>query len=829
MTENPIPQDVDPQETQEWLESLDAVIKVHGAERAHYLLEQLVDQTRRSGVYLPFKPNTAYVNSIAVGQERPYPGDRALERRIEAYIRWNALATVVKANRESSEYGGHIATYASAATLYEVGFNHFWRAASEQHPGDMIFVQGHASPGIYSRAFMEGRLTEENLKFFRKEVESDKGLSSYPHPKLMPQFWQFPTVSMGLGPMMAIYQARFQRYLENRSIVPTTDRKVWAFLGDGEMDEPESMGALTLPVREGLDNLVFVINCNLQRLDGPVRGNGKIIQELEAAFLGAGWNVIKVVWGSRWDPLLAKDTKGLLRRVMEECVDGEYQNFKAKGGAYTRENFFGKYPELKEMVANMSDEDIWHLNRGGHDSQKVYNAYAAAMAHKGQPTVILAKTVKGFKMGRYGESQNITHQQKKLDDQALREVRDRIGVDITDEQILNAPFQRLPENSPEMKYLHERRQKLGGYLPKRQDVAPALKVPALSAFDSLLQSTGDRDISTTMVFVRILQVLLKDKEISKYVVPIVPDEARTFGMEGLFRQVGIYSSKGQLYTPQDADQLMFYKEDKKGQILEEGINEGGAVSSWIAAATAYANHGVNMIPFYIYYSMFGFQRVGDYLWAAGDMQARGFLLGATAGRTTLAGEGLQHQDGHSLLAASTIPNCVAYDPTYSYELAVIIQDGMRRMYQERENIFYYLTCMNENYAHPAMPTGTEAGILKGMYLLKSVGKTTSKVTLLGSGTILREVEAAAVILEQEFKISSDIYSCTSFSELRREALDVERWNLLHPADRQRDSYITQTLSGSKGPFIASTDYMKVVADQIRQWVPGRYVVLGTDG
>ena len=829
MTENLIPQDVDPQETQEWLESLDAVIKVHGAERAHYLLEQLVDQTRRSGAYLPFKPNTAYVNSIAVGQERPYPGDRALERRIEAYIRWNALATVVKANRESSEYGGHIATYASAATLYEVGFNHFWRAASDQHPGDMIFVQGHASPGIYSRAFMEGRLTEENLKFFRKEVESDKGLSSYPHPKLMPKFWQFPTVSMGLGPMMAIYQARFQRYLENRSIVPTTDRKVWAFLGDGEMDEPESMGALTLPVREGLDNLVFVINCNLQRLDGPVRGNGKIIQELEAAFLGAGWNVIKVIWGSRWDPLLAQDTKGLLRRVMDVCVDGEYQNFKAKGGAYTRENFFGKYPELKEMVANMSDEDIWHLNRGGHDSQKVFNAYAAAMAHKGQPTVILAKTVKGFKMGRYGESQNITHQQKKLDDQALREVRDRIGVDITDEQILNAPFQRLPENSPEMKYLHERRQKLGGYLPKRQDVAPALNVPALSAFDSLLQSTGDRDISTTMVFVRILQVLLKDKEISKYVVPIVPDEARTFGMEGLFRQVGIYSSKGQLYTPQDADQLMFYKEDKKGQILEEGINEGGAVSSWIAAATAYANHGVNMIPFYIYYSMFGFQRVGDYLWAAGDMQARGFLLGATAGRTTLAGEGLQHQDGHSLLAASTIPNCVAYDPTYSYELAVIIQDGMRRMYQERENIFYYLTCMNENYTHPAMPAGTEAGILKGIYLLKSVGNTTSKVTLLGSGTILREVEAAAVILEQEFKISSDIYSCTSFSELRREALDVERWNLLHPADRQRDSYITQTLSGSKGPFIASTDYMKVVADQIRQWVPGRYVVLGTDG
>ncbi len=829
MTDNQLPSDIDPQETQEWLESLDAVIKVHGAERAHYLLEQLVEQTRRSGAYLPFKPNTGYVNTISVGQEKPYPGDRALERRIEAYIRWNALATVVKANRESSEYGGHIATYASAATLYEVGFNHFWRAASDQHPGDMIFVQGHASPGIYARAYMEGRLDEENLKFFRKEVQSKKGLSSYPHPKLMPEFWQFPTVSMGLGPMMAIYQARFQRYLENRGIVPTTDRKVWAFLGDGEMDEPESMGALTLPVREGLDNLVFVINCNLQRLDGPVRGNSKIMQELEAAFLGAGWNVIKVVWGSRWDPLLAKDTKGLLRRVMEECVDGEYQNFKAKGGAYTREHFFGKYPELKEMVANMSDDDIWRLNRGGHDPQKVFNAYAAAMAHKGQPTVILAKTVKGFMMGRYGESQNITHQQKKLDDQALREVRDRIGVDITDDQILNAPFQRLPQDSPEMKYMHERRQRLGGYLPKRQDVAPALKVPELSAFDALLQSSGDRDISTTMVFVRILQVLLKDKEISKYIVPIVPDEARTFGMEGLFRQVGIYSSKGQLYTPQDADQLMFYKEDKKGQILEEGINEGGAVSSWIAAATAYANHGVNMIPFYIYYSMFGFQRIGDYLWAAGDMQARGFLLGGTAGRTTLAGEGLQHQDGHSLLAASTIPNCVAYDPTYSYELAVIIQDGLRRMYQQRENIFYYLTCMNENYAHPAMPQGVEAGILKGMYLLKSQGQTKTKVTLMGAGTILREVEAAALILEQEFKVSSDIYSCPSFSELRRDALDVERRNLLHPAEQPRENYVTQTLSKSTGPYIAATDYMKVVADQIRQWVPGNYVVLGTDG
>jgi len=829
MTDNPKFQDIDPQETQEWLESIDAVIKVHGAERAHYLLEQLVDQTRRSGAYLPFKPNTAYINSIAVGQEKEYPGDRALERRIEAYIRWNALATVVKANRESSEYGGHIATYASAATLYEVGFNHFWRAASKEHPGDLIFVQGHAAPGIYSRAYLEGRLTEENLKYFRKEVQSKQGLSSYPHPKLMPDFWQFPTVSMGLGPMMAIYQARFQRYMENRGIVPTTDRKVWAFLGDGEMDEPESMGALTLPVREGLDNLVFVINCNLQRLDGPVRGNGKIIQELEAAFLGAGWNVVKVIWGSRWDPLLARDSKGLLRRVMEECVDGEYQNFKAKGGAYTREHFFGKYPELKAMVANMSDEDIWHLNRGGHDPQKVYNAYAAAMANNGKPTVILAKTVKGFMMGRYGESQNITHQQKKLDDQALKEVRDRIGIEVTDEEIISSPFQRLPENSPELRYMHERRKKLGGYLPSRRDIAPPLKVPPLSAFDALLQSTGDRDNSTTMAFVRILQVLLKDKEIGKYIVPIVPDEARTFGMEGLFRQVGIYSSKGQLYTPQDADQLMYYKEDLKGQILEEGINEGGAVSSWIAAGTAYANHGVNMVPFYIYYSMFGFQRVGDYLWAAGDMQARGFLLGGTAGRTTLAGEGLQHQDGHSLLAASTIPNCVAYDPTYAYELAVIIQDGMRRMYQERENIFYYITCMNENYSHPALPEGAQQGILKGMYRFSEGKSSAHKVTLMGSGTILREVEAAAAILDGEFNIGADVYSVTSFSELRREALDVERWNLLHPSDKPRETYVAQTLAKASGPFIASTDYMKVVADQIRQWVPGRYVVLGTDG
>ncbi len=822
--------DLDPEETREWLESIDSVIKAQGAGRAHFLLERLIDFTRRSGAYLPFKPNTAYVNTISPGQEQEYPGDRSIERRIEAFIRWNAMAMVVHTNRQSSEYGGHIASYASSATMYEVGFNHFWRAPSEKHPGDMIYIQGHVAPGIYARAYLEGRLSEENLRYFRQEVASpEKGLSSYPHPWLMPDFWQFPTVSMGLGPMMAIYQARFQRYLENRGVVPTTDRKVWAFLGDGEMDEPESMGAITMPVREKLDNLVFVINCNLQRLDGPVRGNGKIIQELEAAFLGAGWNVIKVIWGSRWDPLLAKDTKGLLRRVMEECVDGEYQNFKAKGGAYTREHFFGKYPELKEMVANMSDDDIWRLNRGGHDYKKVWNAYNAAVNHKGTPTVILCKTVKGFMMGKWGESQNITHQQKKLDDEALKEFRKRVYIDIPDEQLAKSPFQRLPEDSPEMKYLRERRERLGGPLPQRRANAPSLVVPALESFDSLLQSSGDREFSTTMAFVRILQMLVKDKNIGKNVVPIVPDEARTFGMEGMFRQVGIYSSAGQLYTPQDADQLMFYKEDKKGQILEEGINEGGALASFIAAGTAYANHNVNMIPFYIYYSMFGFQRVGDFIWAAGDSQARGFLLGGTSGRTTLAGEGLQHQDGHSHLAASTIPNCVAYDPTFAYELAVIIQDGLRRMFAEQEDIFYYLSVMNENYAHPAMPKGAEAGILKGMYLLQSGGKGKVRVNLMGSGTILREVIKAAEILEKDYGVPADVFSATSFSELRREALDVERKNMLHPDAPQTVPYVRQVLGDRTGPFIASTDYMRIVPDQIRQWVPGRFVVLGTDG
>jgi pyruvate dehydrogenase E1 component len=821
-------EDADPDETREWLESIDSVLRVHGAERAHYLLERIIDHTRRSGAYLPFRPNTAYVNTISTAQEHEYPGDRALEKRIKAYIRWNAMAMVVQANRQSSEYGGHIASYASAATLYEVGFNHFWHAAGDEHPGDMVFIQGHSSPGIYARAFLEGRLTEDNLRHFREEV-TGPGLSSYPHPWLMPDFWQFPTVSMGLGPMMAIYQARFQRYLEHRGIVPASDRHVWCFLGDGETDEPESLGAITMPVREKLDNLIFVINCNLQRLDGPVRGNGKIIQELEAAFLGAGWNVIKLVWGSRWDPLLARDERGLLRRLMMECVDGEYQNFKAKGGAYTREHFFGKYPELKEMIANMSDDDIWHLNRGGHDPHKVFNAYRAAVEHKGQPTVILAKTVKGYGMGSAGEGLNITHQQKKLDDAALKEFRDRFNIPVSDADIVNVPYYRPAEDSEEIRYLHERRRALGGFLPRRRRDAKPLAVPALEAFRPLLESTGEREISTTMALVRILGILVKDKAVGPHIVPIVPDEARTFGMEGMFRQIGIYSSMGQLYTPQDADQLLYYREDKKGQILEEGINEGGALCSWIAAGTAYANHGVAMVPFYIFYSMFGFQRVGDFIWAGGDMQSRGFLVGGTAGRTTLAGEGLQHQDGHSQLVATTVPNCVSYDPTYAYELAVIVQDGLRRMYAEQENVFYYVTCMNENYAHPAMPEGAAEGILKGMYLLRKGGRGKVRVNLLGSGTILREVLAAAELLEQEFGVPADVFSVTSFSELRREAIDAERWNLLHPAEPARTPYVHQCLEGHEGPFVAATDYMRAVPDQVRQWVPGRYHVLGTDG
>jgi pyruvate dehydrogenase E1 component len=828
MADTPRVEDLDPLETQEWLESIDAVLKVHGPERAHYLLDKLIDHTRRAGAYLPFKANTAYVNTISAAHEKPYPGNLALERRLEAYIRWNALAMVVAANRQSSEYGGHLATYASSATLYEVGFNHFWRAASEQHPGDLVYIQGHSSPGIYARAYLEGRLGEEQLRNFRKEAAGD-GLSSYPHPWLMPDFWQFPTVSMGLGPMMAIFQARFTRYLEHRGIVKPSDRKIWAFLGDGEMDEPESMGALTMPVREKLDNLVFVINCNLQRLDGPVRGNGKIIQELEAAFLGAGWNVIKVIWGARWDPLLARDHAGLLRRLMEECVDGEYQNFKAKGGAYTREHFFGKYEELRAMVANMSDEEIWRLNRGGHDYGKVWNAYLAASTSRGQPVVILAKTVKGFGLGKAGEAQNPTHQQKKLDDEALRAFRDRFNIPVSDDEITRLPFKRPADDSDEMKYLRQHRATLGGFLPARRTTAAPLIVPPLQAFQPLLESTGEREISTTMAFVRLLGILLKDKNIGQHVVPIVPDEARTFGMEGLFRQIGIYSSVGQLYTPQDADQLLSYREDRKGQILEEGINEAGSMCSWLAAATAYANHGSYMVPFYIYYSMFGFQRVGDFMWAGGDMRARGFLLGATAGRTTLAGEGLQHQDGHSQLVMSAIPNCVAYDPCYAYELAVIVHDGLRRMYVEQQSVFYYLTLMNENYRQPAIPAGVETGILRGMYLLSIGGRGKVRATLLGSGTILRECLAAAQLLEHDFGVPADVYSVTSFSELRREAEDVERANRLGPTAPPRVPYVRECLGDRDGPFIAATDYVKTVPDQIREWVPGRYVVLGTDG
>ena len=828
MTERSPFEDIDPIETQEWLESIDSVIRAEGSQRAHFLLEKLVDFTRRSGTYLPFKPNTAYLNTISKIHEPEYPGDRALERRNEAYMRWNAMAMVVQANRENAEFGGHIATYASAATLYEVGFNHFWRARGAKHPGDLVFMQGHSSPGIYARAYLEGRLGEAELMRFRREVAGG-GLSSYPHPWLMPDFWQFPTVSMGLGPMNAIFQARFIRYLEHRGLMPDSDRKVWCLLGDGEMDEPESMGALTMPVREKLDNLIFVINCNLQRLDGPVRGNGKIIQELEAAFLGAGWNVIKVLWGSRWDPLLERDSKGLLKRLMEECVDGEYQNFKSKGGAYTREHFFGKYPELREMVANMSDEEIWRLNRGGHDPQKVYAAYAAAVAHKGAPTVILAKTVKGYGLGKGAEGINAEHQQKKLNEDSLKDFRDRFNISITDQEIEGLSFRKPPPDSEEIRYLQERRQALGGHLPARTDDAPPLVVPPLESFKALLEGTGEREISTTMALVRLLTALVKDKNIGSHVVPIVPDEARTFGMEGMFRQIGIYSSVGQLYTPQDADQLMYYREDKQGQILEEGINEAGALCSWIAASTAYSNHGINMVPFYVFYSMFGFQRVGDFIWAAGDSQARGFLIGATAGRTTLAGEGLQHQDGHSQLVATTVPNCVAYDPTFAYELAVIVHDGMRRMYQERERVFFYITCMNENYPHPPMPAGVEQGILNGMYLLQIGGRGKVRATLLGSGTILREVIAAAAILEGDFGVPADVYSVPSFSELRREALTVERWNMLHPEEPPRKPYVVQALGDRDGPFVAATDYVKTVPDQIRQWVPGRYVVLGTDG
>jgi pyruvate dehydrogenase E1 component len=833
MDMNDLQPDIDPPETQEWLDALDAVLKVEGAGRAHFLLEKLIERARRAGAYLPYSATTAYINTIPPGLEERSPGDHGIEDRIRSYVRWNALAMVLRANRKSN-VGGHIASFASAATLYDVGFNHFWRAANEKFLGDLVFLQGHSAPGLYARAFLLGRLSEAQMDNFRQEVDGN-GLSSYPHPWLMPDFWQFPTVSMGLGPLMAIYQARFMRYLKDRGIVEVQGRKVWAFMGDGEMDEPESLGAISLAGRERLDNLIFVVNCNLQRLDGPVRGNGKIIQELESAFRGAGWNVIKVIWGSYWDPLFMRDTKGLLLKRMEECVDGEYQTFKSKDGAYVRKHFFGKYPELAEMVATMTDDDIWRLNRGGHDPHKMYAAYAAAMKHTGQPTVILAKTIKGYGMGESGESQNITHQQKKMGTSSIRAFRDRFGVPVPDEKLDEVPYLTFAEGSPELNYMCERRDALGGFLPSRRRKAAALEVPALSAFEALLKATGeDRATSTTMAFVRILSALVRDKKIGKFVVPIVPDESRTFGMEGMFRQLGIYSHVGQLYTPQDADQLMFYKEDQHGQILQEGINEAGAMSSWIAAATAYSTHGVQMIPFYIYYSMFGFQRVGDLCWAAGDMRARGFLLGGTAGRTTLNGEGLQHADGHSHLAASTIPNCVAYDPTFAYELAVIIQDGMRRMYAEQEDVYYYITVMNENYPHPGMPEGAEQGILKGMYLLEEgkpgKGKENRpRVQLLGSGTILREVIAGAKLLERDFGVCADIWSVTSFNELRRDGLEVERWNRLHPQDEPRLSHVEQCLQDRQGPVVAATDYMKTFADQIRPFVRARYIVLGTDG
>ncbi|MGB5735556.1 MAG: pyruvate dehydrogenase (acetyl-transferring), homodimeric type [Thiohalocapsa sp.] len=821
--------DIDPQETQEWLDSLDAVLENEGVERAHYLLERLIDKARRSGAHLPYSANTAYVNSIPVQQQERFPGDRAMERRIRSFVRWNAMAMVVQANRLSTELGGHISSFASSATLFDVGYNHFYRARGKDHGGDLIFIQGHSAPGIYARAYLEGRISEEQLYSFRQEVDGN-GLSSYPHPWLMPGFWQFPTVSMGLGPIMAIYQARFMRYLNDRGLVNTENRKVWTFLGDGEMDEPESLGAISLAARERLDNLVFVVNCNLQRLDGPVRGNGKIIQELEAVFRGAGWNVIKVIWGSYWDPLLARDKDGLLLKRMEECVDGDYQAYKAKGGAYTRKHFFGKYPELAEMVANLTDEDIWRLNRGGHDPIKVYAAYAEAMRANGKPTVILAKTVKGYGMGEAGEGMNITHSQKKMGEASLKAFRDRFNIPISDDQIAAAPFYKPPPDSEEMKYLQERRETLGGPLPARRDTAPALTVPTLDAFASLLESSGDREMSTTLALVRLLTVTLRDKEIGKFVVPIVPDEARTFGMEGMFRQLGIYSSIGQLYEPMDADQVMYYREDKKGQILQEGINEAGAMSSWIAAATAYANHGQAMIPFYIYYSMFGFQRIGDLAWAAGDMQARGFLIGGTAGRTTLAGEGLQHQDGHSHLLASTIPNCVSYDPAYAYELAVIVQDGLRRMYQEKQNCFYYITVMNENYPQPAMPEGVEDGIKRGIYRLHlGSAEYEPRVQLLGSGTILREVIAAGELLENDFGIAADIWSVTSFNELRRDGIDVQRWNMLHPDEPPRQAYVSAQLADTSGPIVAATDYIRTHADQIRPYLSRRYSVLGTDG
>jgi pyruvate dehydrogenase E1 component len=830
--------DPDSIETQEWLDALQTVIEQEGPQRAHYLLERLVEQARRSGADIPLSASTAYINTIPPHLETRSPGDPALEERIRSYVRWNAMATVVRANRGEGDLGGHIASYASVGTLMEVGFNHFWHAPGPDHGGDLVYIQGHSSPGVYARAFLEGRISEEQLLNFRREVDG-KGVSSYPHPKLMPDFWQFPTVSMGLGPIQAIYQARFLKYLHARGTADTSARKVWVFCGDGEMDEPESLGAIGMAAREKLDNLIFVVNCNLQRLDGPVRGNGKIIQELEGEFRGSGWNVIKVIWGSYWDALLAHDNDGLLRRLMEETVDGEYQNYKANDGAYVRKHFFGKYPQLLERVSRMTDEDIWRLNRGGHDPHKIYAAFAAAVAHAGQPTVILAKTVKGYGMGKIGEAKNPTHQLKKLDTEAVREFRDRFRIPVPDERLAELPLYRPDENSPEMKYLHERRRALGGYLPqRRRTCSEKLAVPPLDAFSAVLDPTAEgREISTTQAFVRFLTQLVRDKTLGPRVVPIIPDEARTFGMEGMFRQLGIFSQQGQLYEPVDRDQVMYYREDKAGQILEEGINEAGAMSSWIAAATSYSSNDRIMLPFYIFYSMFGFQRVGDLAWAAGDMQARGFLLGGTSGRTTLNGEGLQHQDGHSHILASVIPNCVSYDPTFAHEVAVILREGLRRMVEEQENVWFYVTLLNENYAQPGLVRGQESGILKGLYRLREgpagsgKGKSIARVQLLGCGAILREVLAAAELLEADWGVAGDVWSATSFTQLCRDGVEAERRNLLHPSSRPRKAFVTESLERTAGPIIASTDYVRLFADQIRPYIPqGRaYKVLGTDG
>jgi pyruvate dehydrogenase E1 component len=819
--------DVDNQETQEWLEALTAVIAEEGPDRAHFLIEQLIDLNRRSGGHLPYEATTAYLNTIPTNQEQKSPGNADIEWKIRAIIRWNAMAMVVRANRRPGSLGGHIASFASAATIYDVGFNHFFRGPEHESGGDLMYVQGHCAPGFYARSYLEGRINEDEMDNFRREV-GGKGLASYPHPWLMPDYWQFATVSMGLGPIQAIYQARFMKYMQNRKLIETTDKKVYAFLGDGETDEPESLGAISMAGREKLDNLVFVVNCNLQRLDGPVRGNGKIIQELEGVFRGAGWNVIKVVWGGYWDPLLAKDSKGLLKSRMEEAVDGDYQNYKSKDGAYVREHFFGKYPELKEMVANMTDQDIWRLNRGGHDPHKMYAAYAAANAHKGQPTVILAKTVKGYGMGDAGQGLNITHQQKKMKTSAIAHFRDQFNVPIADEDLDDVPYYKPADDSEEIKYLQQRRSELGGYLPQRKVSYEKLSIPSLDKFASIMKSSGDREFSTTMTFVRSLAILLRDKKLAKHIVPIVADEARTFGMEGLFRQLGIYSHQGQKYTPEDADQLMFYKESLDGQVLQEGISEAGAMSSWIAAGTSYANYGVAMIPFFIYYSMFGFQRIGDLCYAAGDMRTKGFLLGGTSGRTTLNGEGLQHEDGHSHLISSTVPNCISYDPTFSYEVAVIIQNGLQRMYADDEDVYFYLTLLNENYQHPEMPKGSEAGILKGMYPFSQT-KGKIKAQLLGSGSILREAIAAADLLKKDFKVDCDIWSCPSFTELKRDGQSAERFNRLNPTKKPQISYIEECLDKVKGPVIAASDYMRDFVEQIRPWVKADYTTLGTDG